>query len=211
MSDCGAIVFTDIVGFTELTNEHGDDVALALLERQEVLVHDLLPECARVVKELGDGLLLWFDDADRGAAHLPRAAATVRAGGGGAVAALGAHGHALGQSASSGRRHRRPGCQPRRAHRRSRGSGRGVVLRGDGGRGRARSTASTTSRSARCSCADSPTRWRSCAPSSRRSRRAGGRRAPGAISRLAWRPRRPWPAPVPGRGTGRAVRRRPVR
>ena len=63
MTDRGAIVFTDIVGFTELTNEHGDDVALALLERQEVLVHDLLPECARVVKELGDGLLLWFDDA----------------------------------------------------------------------------------------------------------------------------------------------------
>jgi adenylate cyclase len=59
----GAIVFTDIVGFTELTNTHGDDVALALLERQEVLVRDALPPTSRVVKELGDGLLLWFDDA----------------------------------------------------------------------------------------------------------------------------------------------------
>jgi adenylate cyclase len=59
----GAIVFTDIVGFTELTDAHGDDVALALLERQEELVRDSLPENARVVKELGDGLLLWFDDA----------------------------------------------------------------------------------------------------------------------------------------------------
>jgi adenylate cyclase len=58
----GAIVFTDIVGFTELTDTHGDDVALALLERQEELVRDALPDCARVVKELGDGLLLWFDD-----------------------------------------------------------------------------------------------------------------------------------------------------
>jgi len=58
----GAIVFTDIVGFTELTDEHGDDVALALLERQEHLVRDALPAGARVVKELGDGLLLWFDD-----------------------------------------------------------------------------------------------------------------------------------------------------
>jgi adenylate cyclase len=58
----GAIVFTDIVGFTQLTDEHGDDVALALLERQESLVRAALPECARVVKELGDGLLLWFDD-----------------------------------------------------------------------------------------------------------------------------------------------------
>jgi class 3 adenylate cyclase len=58
----GAIVFTDIVGFTELTDTHGDDVALALLERQENVVRDALPECARLVKELGDGLLLWFDD-----------------------------------------------------------------------------------------------------------------------------------------------------
>ena len=59
----GTIVFTDIVGFTQLTDEHGDDVALTLLERQEVLVRRTLPDSARVVKELGDGLLLWFDDA----------------------------------------------------------------------------------------------------------------------------------------------------
>ena len=59
----GTIVFTDIVGFTQLTDEHGDDVALTLLERQEALVRRSLPEGARVVKELGDGLLLWFDDA----------------------------------------------------------------------------------------------------------------------------------------------------
>ena len=59
----GTIVFTDIVGFTQLTDEHGDDVALTLLERQEALVRRSLPDGARVVKELGDGLLLWFDDA----------------------------------------------------------------------------------------------------------------------------------------------------
>jgi adenylate cyclase len=41
---------------------HGDDVALALLERQEAMVRSALPDAARVVKELGDGLLLWFDD-----------------------------------------------------------------------------------------------------------------------------------------------------
>src|SRR3989449_11274856 len=58
----GTIVFTDIVGFTQLTDEHGDDVALTLLERQEELVRRSLPEGGRVVKELGDGLLLWFDD-----------------------------------------------------------------------------------------------------------------------------------------------------
>ena len=62
MAEHGAIVFTDIVGFTQLTDMHGDDAALALLERQEEMVRVALPAGARVVKELGDGLLLWFDD-----------------------------------------------------------------------------------------------------------------------------------------------------
>jgi adenylate cyclase len=62
--EAGAIVFTDIVGFTQLTSKHGDDVALALLERQEKIVREALPESSRVIKELGDGLLLWFDCAD---------------------------------------------------------------------------------------------------------------------------------------------------
>jgi adenylate cyclase len=60
----GAIVFTDIVGFTELTDAHGDDVALSLVERQERAVHATLPPGARVVKALGDGMLIWFDRAD---------------------------------------------------------------------------------------------------------------------------------------------------
>lgn len=58
----GTIVFTDIVGFTQLTDARGDDFALAMLERQEKVVRDALADCGRVVKELGDGLLLWFDD-----------------------------------------------------------------------------------------------------------------------------------------------------
>ncbi len=58
----GAIVFTDIVGFTEFTALEGDEQALALLDTQERLVNDALPPGARVVKELGDGLLLWFPD-----------------------------------------------------------------------------------------------------------------------------------------------------
>jgi len=57
----GAIVFTDIVGFTELTEQHGDDLALELVEHQGRTVRDALPPSGRVVKELGDGLLLWFD------------------------------------------------------------------------------------------------------------------------------------------------------
>ncbi len=60
----GAIVFTDIVGFTELTELHGDDVALALVDRQDRIVRAALPQRARVVKELGDGMMLWFECAD---------------------------------------------------------------------------------------------------------------------------------------------------
>ncbi len=58
----GAIAFTDIVGFTEFTAERGDGDALALLELQSQLVRRALPPGARIVKELGDGLLLWFED-----------------------------------------------------------------------------------------------------------------------------------------------------
>lgn len=59
----GAIAFTDIVGFTEFTAEHGDAGAMALLDLQDRIVRDALPSGARVVKELGDGLMLWFPDA----------------------------------------------------------------------------------------------------------------------------------------------------
>jgi len=59
----GAVVFTDIVGFTEFTAQHGDEEALALLDRQDKVVRGALPDDARVVKELGDGLLLWFPEA----------------------------------------------------------------------------------------------------------------------------------------------------
>jgi len=62
----GAIVFTDIVGFTEFTAARGDAEAVALLDLQDRLVRSALPDGARIVKELGDGLLLWFPDAARG-------------------------------------------------------------------------------------------------------------------------------------------------
>jgi adenylate cyclase len=63
VSDEGAVAFTDIVGFTEFTALRGDDEAVALLGLQDRLVRDALPAQARIVKELGDGLLLWFDHA----------------------------------------------------------------------------------------------------------------------------------------------------
>ncbi len=59
----GAVAFTDICGFTEFTAVRGDRDALLLLGTQERVVRSCLPEGARVVKELGDGLLLWFPDA----------------------------------------------------------------------------------------------------------------------------------------------------
>jgi adenylate cyclase len=58
----GTIVFTDIVGFTEFTATRGDAEALQLLATQDRLVRSALPGAARVVKELGDGLLLWFPE-----------------------------------------------------------------------------------------------------------------------------------------------------
>ncbi len=59
----GAVVFTDIVDFTRYNAEWGDDAALALLDHQSSVVHALLPAGARVVKELGDGLMLWIPEA----------------------------------------------------------------------------------------------------------------------------------------------------
>lgn len=59
----GAVVFTDIVGFTAFTEGAGDDQAVSVLARQEETVSALLPTGARVVKELGDGLMLWFPEA----------------------------------------------------------------------------------------------------------------------------------------------------
>jgi adenylate cyclase len=56
------IMFTDLVGFTEFIADHGDAVVLDLLAIQERLVRESLPPRARVVKELGDGLMLSFDD-----------------------------------------------------------------------------------------------------------------------------------------------------
>jgi adenylate cyclase len=58
----GTIVFSDIVGFTEFTATRGDDEALQLLAAQDRVVRSALPSTARVVKELGDGLLMWFPE-----------------------------------------------------------------------------------------------------------------------------------------------------
>ncbi len=58
----GAIVFTDLAGFTEFTALRGDAAALELLALQERLVKEAIGDRGRVVKDMGDGLMLWFDD-----------------------------------------------------------------------------------------------------------------------------------------------------
>ncbi len=59
----GTIMFTDIVGFTEFTAVRGDDEAIELLSLQERIVTEELGDDARIVKQLGDGLMIWFADS----------------------------------------------------------------------------------------------------------------------------------------------------
>jgi adenylate cyclase len=58
----GTIMFTDIVGFTEFNAIRGDDDAIELLALQEHIVNEELRDDARIVKQLGDGLMIWFGD-----------------------------------------------------------------------------------------------------------------------------------------------------
>ena len=58
----GTVMFTDIVGFTEFTALRGDVEALSLLALQERIVTEELGKDGRIVKELGDGLMCWFED-----------------------------------------------------------------------------------------------------------------------------------------------------
>jgi adenylate cyclase len=61
-----AIVFTDLVGFTAYTDAHGDRAAVDVLDRQSSIVEAGLAGRGRVVKELGDGLMLWFHSGATG-------------------------------------------------------------------------------------------------------------------------------------------------
>ncbi len=66
----GAILFTDLVGFTEFNDAVGDARAYEVLDLQARLAGDVVSAVpgARVVKELGDGLMIWFDSAQSGMA-----------------------------------------------------------------------------------------------------------------------------------------------
>jgi adenylate cyclase len=64
--DAAAIAFTDLVGFTAYTDAHGDRAAVEVLDRQSNIVVAGLAGRGRIVKELGDGLMLWFESGSRG-------------------------------------------------------------------------------------------------------------------------------------------------
>src|SRR3954453_15097340 len=57
-----AIAFADLVGFVRFTEEEGELEALDLLERFVVTVEDSLPASARVVKNIGDGVMIVGND-----------------------------------------------------------------------------------------------------------------------------------------------------
>jgi adenylate cyclase len=62
-----AVVFVDLSGYTRLTEEHGDEVAVGFastLQREAEAV--AAANDGRLVKLLGDGAMLHFPDADRG-------------------------------------------------------------------------------------------------------------------------------------------------
>lgn len=51
-------MFADIAGFSALTEQHGDQDAMDLAHRFEVLVVSLLPNSARLVKMIGDAAMI---------------------------------------------------------------------------------------------------------------------------------------------------------
>ncbi len=60
-----AIAFVDLVGFVSFTEEEGELQALDLLERFVVSIEDSLPASARVVKNIGDGVMIVGNDPVR--------------------------------------------------------------------------------------------------------------------------------------------------
>jgi adenylate cyclase len=58
-----AICFADLVGFVQFTEEAGEEEALDLVERFVEAVEESLPNSARVVKNIGDGVMVVGTDA----------------------------------------------------------------------------------------------------------------------------------------------------
>jgi adenylate cyclase len=60
-----SIVFTDLEGFTQFTSRHGDEAALALLAEHHRSIGPIVrSRGGKVVKRIGDGLMLSFPSAE---------------------------------------------------------------------------------------------------------------------------------------------------
>jgi adenylate cyclase len=57
-----AICFADLVGYVQFTEEAGEEEAVNLVERFVQAVEDTLPQGARVVKNIGDGVMIVSSD-----------------------------------------------------------------------------------------------------------------------------------------------------
>lgn len=67
-------LFADIVGFTSFTERYGDDAAADLAARFRAGVEAILPEGARLVKTIGDAVMVRLDDPVQGASTARRIA-----------------------------------------------------------------------------------------------------------------------------------------
>ena len=77
----GSVLFTDLVGFTEFNDLRGDSAAVAVLDQQYEVLESVLGSHpgSRLVKELGDGLMVWSSDASDGLEIATDFAAGIRA------------------------------------------------------------------------------------------------------------------------------------
>ena len=116
-----AIAFADLAGYTRLTEELGDELAVDAVERFTEAVENTLPDDARIVKTIGDEVMVVGSDvggAGRVGGRLPGARRR--------RAPAAAHRRALRRGRLPRRRLLRPRGQPRRARRRARRGRRGA-------------------------------------------------------------------------------------
>ncbi|MGH3436728.1 MAG: adenylate/guanylate cyclase domain-containing protein [Sciscionella sp.] len=59
-----AVLFTDLAGFSDLTLQAGDDVAVEILREVGSAIEPLIKRRGRLVKRLGDGVMAVFSDVD---------------------------------------------------------------------------------------------------------------------------------------------------
>ncbi len=116
-----AIAFADLAGYARLTNERGDEAALGTVERFVQAVEQTLPVDARVIKTLGDEVMVVASDAAALAAWAVELRSGIAVG-----RSAAADRHPLRRGAVSRRRLLRPRRQPGGARGRARGRRRGA-------------------------------------------------------------------------------------